>query len=371
MAEAQWFDLGPVEALQQKPLQQLRAQGTPIALTYKDGAFSAVSGACNHVGGPLGDGRLDGDYIVCPWHNWKFHCRTGQGEPGYEADCVPAYDTKVENRHLFLNLKALTQRNKSPHDPHPLARHVQRAEGPIRVLGLSTTAMDAKNPRYSASDDLLETALAHANEKLNAQTQLIKLNELHFRHCEGYYSKSASACTWPCSITQMDPKDQLDRVYEALIHWSDVVLLATPIRWGSASSLYYKMVERLNCVQNQITICDNVLIRNKVAGFIIMGGQDNIQAVAGQLLGFFAEIGFTFPPFPYIAHSRGWESEDMEQNVAFVRNSPELHDGARELAARAVEMAHLLLEHEMLHGKLSRGGRKAHAMESGVERSPA
>ena len=124
-------------------------------------------------------------------------------------------------------------------------------------------------------------------------------------------------------------------------------------------------------MQNQITIRDNVLIRNKVAGFIIMGGQDNIQAVAGQLLGFFAEIGFTFPPFPYIAHSRGWESEDMEQNVTFVRNSPELHDGACELAVRAVEMAHVLLEHEVLHGKLPRGGRKAHAMESETEKSSA
>jgi len=34
---------------------------------------------------------------------------------------------------------------------------------------------------------------------------------------------------------------------------------------------------RNNCVQNQITIANRVLIRNKVAGFIIVGGQDNIQ----------------------------------------------------------------------------------------------
>ncbi len=37
---------------------------------------------------------------------------------------------------------------------------------------------------------------------------------------------------------------------------------------------------------------------NHVGGFIITGGQDNIQAVAGQLLGFFAEIGVQFPQFP-------------------------------------------------------------------------
>ena len=81
------------------------------------------------------------------------------------------------------------------------------------------------------------------------------------------------------------------------------------------------MVERMNCVQNQITTRDRVLIRDKVAGFIVIGGQDNVQAVAGQMLGFFAELGFLFPQFPYIAHSRGWSAEDMEKNVEELRTS--------------------------------------------------
>jgi phenylpropionate dioxygenase-like ring-hydroxylating dioxygenase large terminal subunit len=31
--------------------------------------LGAVAGACNHVGGPLGQGRLHGEHVVCPWHN--------------------------------------------------------------------------------------------------------------------------------------------------------------------------------------------------------------------------------------------------------------------------------------------------------------
>ena len=95
----------------------------------------------------------------------------------------------------------------------------------------------------------------------------------------------------------MDSADQLDAVYEALVFWADIVLIATPIRWGGPSSLYVKMAERLNCVQNQITIHDRVLIRNKVAAFIVIGGQDNVQAVVGQMLMFFGELGFSFPQF--------------------------------------------------------------------------
>src|SRR5262249_49628388 len=71
---------------------------------------------------------------------------------------------------------------------------------------------------------------------------------------EDTYSKASHACTRPCAITERDPGDQLTPVYERLVHWGDVVLIATPIRWGNASSLYFRMIERLNCIHKQITI---------------------------------------------------------------------------------------------------------------------
>ena len=362
MAEASWRDLGPVEDFAAKPLRQVVVDRTPIAVSCMNGVFGAVSGVCNHVGGPLGAGHLDGEYVVCPWHQWKFHRGTGVGEPGSEEDHVPSYEVKVEDGRLLVNLDPLTKRHKSAHAPHLLARPVKREPGPVRVAGISTTSMDRNAPRYSGSEDLLQAALGHAEKDLGVETRLLRLNDLSFRSCEGYYSKAARACTWPCSITQMDPKDELDRVYEAFVHWADVVLVATPIRWGAASSLYYRMAERMNCVQNQITTHDRVLIRNKVAAFIIVGGQDNIQAVAGQMLGFFGELGFLFPQFPFVAHSRGWTAEDMEANVSFIRNSRELREGAEMLVARAVAFAKHLVEEQPTPERIQRGGRKAHRM---------
>jgi multimeric flavodoxin WrbA/nitrite reductase/ring-hydroxylating ferredoxin subunit len=358
MNDARWYDLGSVAELAAQPLKQIVIGRTKIALSYKDGRFGAISGACNHVGGPLGQGTLEGDYVVCPWHHWKFHCRTGEGEPGFEQDRVPRYDLKEEDGRLLLNLEPATRRNKLPHEPHPLARPVRREEGPVRVLGISTTVMDPAFPRYSTSEALLETALDAAAADLGAETRCLRLSQLRFRPCEGYYSKSAHACTWPCSITQMDPADELTEVYEGIVHWADAILVSTPIRWGSASSLYYKMVERMNCIQNQVTLRNRALLRNKVAAFIITGGQDNVQAVAGQMLGFFAEVGCVFPQFPYIAHSRGWTAEDMERNVTYVQQSDALHQGARELAARAVTMAKVLLTTQVEPEKVCRGGRK-------------
>ncbi len=95
-------------------------------------------------------------------------------------------------------------------------------------------------------------------------------------------------------------------------------------------------------MQNQVTIRNKVLIRNKVAGCIVTGGQDNVRGVVGPLLTFFGEPGFLFPQFPFIAHSQGRSAEDMENNV------------------RAVQMAAEILKVEFTHEQVGRGGRKAH-----------
>jgi nitrite reductase/ring-hydroxylating ferredoxin subunit/multimeric flavodoxin WrbA len=357
-----WVDIGAADDFKRQPLSEALLGERKVAVSYKDGKFGVISNTCNHVGGPLGKGRLDGEFVVCPWHQYKFDRCTGAGEPGYEADKVPGYGVKEENGRLLVTARPTSKRGHLPHKAHPLERPVERAPGGLRVGGISTTAMDAKNPRFSTSEHLLTVALDHARTALGAETQLMKLNELSFRNCEGYYSKAAKACTWPCSITSMDPGDQLDRVYEMAVHWADILLIATPIRWGAASSLYYKMVERMNCIQNQITINNKVLIQDKVAAFIITGGQDGIQAVAGQMMGFFSEIGFLLPQFPYIAHSLGWEFEEMDRNVEFVQTSEKLRAGARELVGRAAELASCLIAHHLpTHTTIEPGGRKASA----------
>jgi nitrite reductase/ring-hydroxylating ferredoxin subunit/multimeric flavodoxin WrbA len=362
MATADWQDLGAVETLSARPVSAVTVGRLRLAVSHHDGTFGVVHGSCSHAGGPLGEGALDGEYVTCPWHHWKYHRCTGKGEPGYEDDAVPSYPVRVRDGRVEADLANGTKRSRRPHEPHPLARPIERTAGPPRVLGLSTTNMEVGHERYSTSEALLAHGLTFARERLGAESQLLKLRDLSFRACEGFYSKSAQACTWPCSITQMDPDDQLDRVYEAVVHWADVVLVATPIRWGNASALYYRMIERFNCIQNQVTIANRVLLRNKVGAFLITGGQDNVQQVAGHLLSFFSEIGFHFPQFPFVAHSRGWTAEDMENNVREVQQSDELREGTEQLVARAVDHALLLLDHQDAPHLTSRGGRKAHRL---------
>ncbi|MDQ4073362.1 MAG: NAD(P)H-dependent oxidoreductase [Thermoproteota archaeon] len=308
-----------------------------IAVFNLDGTFFAISNSCIHKGGPLSKGFLDGDIITCPWHGWKYSVKTGKS-PHEGGDSINSYEVKIMENKIYVNPIPSTvgKRIFQPHGSylklkksvddyliHKSSDNVLPVDDKkIRILGISTTnSNDNIAPRQSTSEDALRFALGYAKKDLGAETVMIKLRELEFNHCEGYYSRNANACIFPCSISERDSEDQMIQIYEKVILWADVVLIATPIRWGSASSLYYKMVQRMNCVQNQVITHNRYLIRDKVAAFIITGGQDNVQHVAGELMSFWSQTGFVFGKFPFVGWTRGWYAEDMENNHGAMTSS--------------------------------------------------
>ncbi|MGB8450398.1 MAG: hypothetical protein WCE25_11815 [Nitrososphaeraceae archaeon] len=59
----------------------------------------------------------------------------------------------------------------------------------VRVLGISTTnSNEDVAPRKSTSEGALNFALDYAKKKLGAECIMIKLRQLNFKHCKGYYS---------------------------------------------------------------------------------------------------------------------------------------------------------------------------------------
>jgi nitrite reductase/ring-hydroxylating ferredoxin subunit/multimeric flavodoxin WrbA len=308
-----------------------------IAVFNLNGSFYAISNSCIHKGGPLSNGFLDRDIVTCPWHGWKYSVKTGKS-PHEGGDSVNSYDVKIAGNKVYVNSipSTVEKRIFQPHESYlKLEKSVESYldhksndnvlsvdDKKIRILGISTTnANDKIAPRKSTSEEALHFALEYAKKELGAETVMIKLRDLEFNHCEGYYSKNANACIFPCSISERDSEDQMIQIYEKVILWTDVVLIATPIRWGSASSLYYKMIQRMNCVQNQVITHDRYLIRDKVAAFIITGGQDNVQHVAGELMSFWSQLGFIFGKFPFVGWTRGWYAEDTENNYEKMTSS--------------------------------------------------
>jgi len=73
--------------------------GKTIALFNVDGTVYATDNTCLHQGGPLGEGQLMGDVVVCPWHQWEYNVRTGENV-GNSFLKVATYPVQVEGSDI-------------------------------------------------------------------------------------------------------------------------------------------------------------------------------------------------------------------------------------------------------------------------------
>ncbi len=71
-------------------------EGEEVVVANVDGAFLAFGNKCTHVGGPLAEGDLDGETVICPWHATVFNVRSGQPLGGPGEDPVPVYEVRLE-----------------------------------------------------------------------------------------------------------------------------------------------------------------------------------------------------------------------------------------------------------------------------------
>jgi nitrite reductase/ring-hydroxylating ferredoxin subunit len=79
------------------------AEGRDLALFNVDGAFYAIDNACIHRGGPLGEGDLEGRFVSCPWHAWRWDVTTGANanNPAVKMAC---FAVAVDDGDVFVEL---------------------------------------------------------------------------------------------------------------------------------------------------------------------------------------------------------------------------------------------------------------------------
>ena len=72
-----------------------------IALYHTQQGFYATTNVCPHRGGPLGEGDLLGNEIVCPWHFWSFDVKTGANvaDPSLQ---IPTYEVRVVGDRVMV-----------------------------------------------------------------------------------------------------------------------------------------------------------------------------------------------------------------------------------------------------------------------------
>jgi nitrite reductase/ring-hydroxylating ferredoxin subunit len=75
--------------------QLVEADGVTVAVFNAGGGrFYACGALCPHEDGPLADGWLEGDVVVCPWHGYDYELATGRCRVDPDL-AVPVYRVRV------------------------------------------------------------------------------------------------------------------------------------------------------------------------------------------------------------------------------------------------------------------------------------
>ena len=76
---------------------------TPVAVTRLNGHVRAFGDICTHDDGPLAEGHIEDQCIVCPRHGARFDLITGK--PSFPAvSRIPIYATKIEGDEIKIKL---------------------------------------------------------------------------------------------------------------------------------------------------------------------------------------------------------------------------------------------------------------------------
>jgi nitrite reductase (NADH) small subunit len=110
-----WVRITECENIPLREARAVRIGDREIAVFNLGDRFLAVENRCPHRGGPLADGILSGESVVCPLHGWKVGLRKGNVErPPETPQCVRTFATRVEAGTLLLELQSDNSADSPP-----------------------------------------------------------------------------------------------------------------------------------------------------------------------------------------------------------------------------------------------------------------
>ena len=71
-------------------------------LVRRGDVVSALKETCSHAGGPLSEGTLHGDTIVCPWHHSAFRLSDGAVRHGPATSRQVAYRARISEGQVEI-----------------------------------------------------------------------------------------------------------------------------------------------------------------------------------------------------------------------------------------------------------------------------
>jgi nitrite reductase (NADH) small subunit len=102
-----WVRITNTENIPLREGRAVKVGGEELAIFNLGDKFLAVDNRCPHRGGPLADGIVSGDTVVCPLHAWKICLHSGDVKrPAEQTACSQTYPVEVVNGIVMVDLAA-------------------------------------------------------------------------------------------------------------------------------------------------------------------------------------------------------------------------------------------------------------------------
>jgi nitrite reductase/ring-hydroxylating ferredoxin subunit/uncharacterized membrane protein len=81
-------------------MKRADAEGVAVLLVRREGEVCALAHTCSHLGGPLSEGKLDGDVVQCPWHGSRFNVGDGSVVDGPATFPQPRFEVRTREGQI-------------------------------------------------------------------------------------------------------------------------------------------------------------------------------------------------------------------------------------------------------------------------------
>ena len=100
LGSSEWQELGAVTTLPEgKPVRRM-AGAVPVVVVRRGTTVHVLADRCPHLEGPLSDGEVRDDRLVCPWHGSEFRVSDGCVVHGPATAPVPRFESRVMGDEL-------------------------------------------------------------------------------------------------------------------------------------------------------------------------------------------------------------------------------------------------------------------------------
>lgn len=98
-----WITVGRADEIPQGKSKLIQVKGIIISVFHTPDGWFAIEDRCPHRGGPLGEGKVEGISVTCPWHQARFNLKSGQCISSPSSPSVKTYPVLLKDGTLWVS----------------------------------------------------------------------------------------------------------------------------------------------------------------------------------------------------------------------------------------------------------------------------